>query len=142
MDLKYCKPPLKIRFVHDNVPIKRPGQAMPDRGCQACSWRPFTGSARRYIKAVHLHKQLIQRLLSLVMTSSEARPPVTPYSIYLVYEDYARLIFSRLLEEIAHPRSAYTNEHLDEVEPLTLRNGTSASRPQPSQGGFADSWRS
>jgi hypothetical protein len=53
------------------------------------------------LEAVHLHQQLVQRLLALVVPAAEARAAVATDSFDLVYEDDAWRIALALLEEIA-----------------------------------------
>ena len=67
------------------------------------------------LETVHLDEQLIEGLLALVMPSPEARTSVTPNRVNLVDEDDAWCMLLGLLEHVAHPRCADTDEHLDEV---------------------------
>src|SRR6185437_10026349 len=67
------------------------------------------------LEPVHLHEELVQRLLALVVSAAEARATMAAYGVDLIDEDDARGVLFRLLEHIAHARSAHTDEHLDEV---------------------------
>ena len=68
------------------------------------------------LKTVHLDEDRIQRLLALVMAArAEARPTPTPNSVDLVQEDDAGRVFLRGLEQVADPRGAHADEHLDEI---------------------------
>ena len=67
------------------------------------------------LEAVHLDEELVQRLLALVMSAAEPRAAVTADGVDLVHEDDAGRVLLALLEEVAHPRGADADEHLDEV---------------------------
>ena len=71
--------------------------------------------ARAVAEPVHLHEQLIQRLLALVVTTAETGTTLTADGVDLVDEDDARAVVLGLLEQIAHTRRTDTDEHLDEV---------------------------
>ena len=68
------------------------------------------------IEAIHLHQQLIQRLLALIVAADDiaaAAPP--PDRIQLVHEDDRRGRLLRLIEKVAHTRRTDTDDHLDEL---------------------------
>ncbi len=67
------------------------------------------------LEAVHLHQQLVQRLLALVVTAAQARAAMAADRVDLVDEDDARRMLLGLLEHVAHARGADADEHLDEV---------------------------
>ena len=67
------------------------------------------------LEAVHLHQQLVERLLALVVAAAEARAAVAADGVDLVDEDDARRVLLRLLEHVAHARGADADEHLHEV---------------------------
>src|SRR5438552_3725639 len=67
------------------------------------------------LEAVHLDEELVERLLALVVAAAETRAAVTADGVDLVDEDDARGVLLPLHEEIAHPRGAHADEHLDEV---------------------------
>ena len=66
-------------------------------------------------KPVHLHQELVQRLLSLVVTAAHAGAAVATDGVDLVDEDDARRLLLGLLEHVAHSRCAHAHEHLDEI---------------------------
>ena len=66
-------------------------------------------------EAVHLHQQLVQRLLALVVTAAHAGAALAADGVDLVDEDDAGTVLLGLLEQVAHPGGADTDEHLDEV---------------------------
>src|SRR5262245_35934929 len=67
------------------------------------------------LEAVHLHQELVERLLALVVAAAQAGAAMAPDRVDLVDEDDAGRVLLALHEEIAHPRRADADEHLDEV---------------------------
>src|SRR5262249_6296621 len=67
------------------------------------------------LEAVHLHQELVQRLLALIVAAAETGAAVSADRIDLVHEDDARRVLLALLEQIAHARGPDTDEHLDEI---------------------------
>src|SRR5438876_8245448 len=68
----------------------------------------------RWIKAVELGQELVQGLLLLVMPAADIGATGPPECVEFVDEDDRRRVLARLLEEVAHPRRADADEHLDE----------------------------
>src|SRR5690554_2988712 len=66
-------------------------------------------------EAVHLHQQLVQGLLALVMTAAQACATMTAHRIDLVDEDDAGRMLLGLLEHVAHPAGADTDEHFYKI---------------------------
>ena len=54
------------------------------------------------LEAVHLHEELVQRLLALVVAAAQAGAAVTADGVDLVDEDDAGRVLLALLEEVAH----------------------------------------
>ena len=81
--------------------------------------RPVGGGdqdhAAAYVEAVHLDQQLVEGLLALVVAAAHAGATVPADGIDLVDEDDCGRVLLRLLEQIADPGGADTDEHLDEV---------------------------
>ena len=69
----------------------------------------------RHREAVHLHEELVQRLLALVVAAAQAGAAVAADGVDLVHEDDAGAVLLGLLEQVAHARGAHAHEHLDEV---------------------------
>src|ERR1700728_3000758 len=67
------------------------------------------------LEAVHLYEQLVERLLTLVVTATEPGAAVTPNGVDLVHENDAGRVLLGLLEQVAHTRGADTDEHLNEI---------------------------
>ncbi len=66
-------------------------------------------------KAIHLHQNLVECLLALVMPAAHAGTAAAPHGVNLVNKDNARGVFLSLGEQIAHPASANTDKHLHEL---------------------------
>ncbi len=67
------------------------------------------------VEAIHLDQQLVEGLLTLVVTAAHAGAAVAADRVDLVDEDDGRRVLLRLLEQVAHAARADTDEHLDEV---------------------------
>ncbi len=66
------------------------------------------------VEAVHLHQNLVQRLLAFVVATAEAGAALAAHGIDLVDEDDAGRVALGLIEQIAYPAGADADEHLDE----------------------------
>src|SRR2546421_5496675 len=86
------------RFVQPIGPVGR----CDDHNCLVC------------IKAIHFHQQLVQGLLSLVVTI-DAASTLPTHGINFVDEDDARSRLLGLVEEITHTACADTDQHLDKL---------------------------
>ena len=67
------------------------------------------------LEAVHLHQQLVEGLLALVVAAAQAGAAMAADGVDLVDEDDAGLVLLGLLEQVAHPAGADAHEHLHEV---------------------------
>ena len=67
------------------------------------------------VEAVHLDQQLVEGLLALVVTAAHAGAAVAADGVDLVDEDDRGGVLLGLLEQVADPAGADTDEHLDEV---------------------------
>mmetsp|Transcript_7856 Transcript_7856/g.23167 ORF Transcript_7856/g.23167 Transcript_7856/m.23167 type:complete len:226 (+) Transcript_7856:1406-2083(+) len=67
------------------------------------------------IESIHLHKDLVDGLLTLVIATSEASTTLTTNRINLINENNARSILLRLREDITHTRRTHTNEHFNKL---------------------------
>src|SRR3972149_6026520 len=69
------------------------------------------------LKTIHFHKQLIERLLSFVMTAAKAGPSLTPDRVDFIDEDNTGRALLPLFKKIADTARSHTNEHLHKVGP-------------------------
>ena len=67
------------------------------------------------VEAVHLDEHLVEGLLALVVAAAHAGTAVPADGVDLVDEDDGRRVGLGLLEQVADPGGADTDEHLDEV---------------------------
>ena len=67
------------------------------------------------LEAVHLHQELVERLLAFVITAAQAGAAMASDRVDLVDEDDAGRVLLGLLEHVAHPARADADEHLDEI---------------------------
>ena len=67
------------------------------------------------LKAVHLHQQLVQGLLTLVVTAAQTGTALTAHRIDLIDEDNAGHGLFGLVEQIAHAGSTHADVHLHKV---------------------------
>src|ERR1019366_5354920 len=87
------------------------------RVCLATTSRSTAGSSRvvRGLEPAHLNQQLVERLLALVVTTSQAGAALAAHGVDLVHEDDAGRVLLGLVKEVAHPAGADPDEHLDEL---------------------------
>ena len=69
------------------------------------------------VEAVHLDQKLIERLIALVVAAWSSGAPGLADGVELVDEDQARRPGLGFREQVAHARSAHTDEQLDEIGP-------------------------
>src|SRR5262249_23529025 len=93
-------------------------------------------------EAVHLHQQLVERLLALLVNEgSRRRAPLARHRVELVDEDDARRVLLCVLEQVAHPRRADTDEQLDEVRARRGKQGhLGLAGQRPGQQGLSKTW--
>ena len=106
---------LQVGGVHRDLPVEAAGaqqRRVEDVG-------PVRGGdqddAALHVEAVHLDEQLVQGLLALVVPAADAGAAVAADGVDLVDEDDGRGVLLGLLEQVADPGGADTDEHLDEV---------------------------
>src|SRR5690554_3850586 len=107
--------PIHVRVRHNNLAVETTGPQQ--RGIEHIG--AVRGSNQDYalvrLEAVHLHQQLVQCLLPLVVTAAEAGTTMAADGVDLVDKDDAGGVLLALFEHVAHPAGADTDEHLDEV---------------------------
>src|SRR5699024_11254381 len=67
------------------------------------------------VEAVHLHEQLVEGLLALVVAAAHSGATLATDGVDLVDEDDAGCVLLRLHEQVAHTGGTDTNEHFHEV---------------------------
>ena len=66
-------------------------------------------------EAIHFHQQLVQGLLTFIVSTASAGATLAANGINLIDEDDTRTIFLRLLKQVTHARCTNTDEHFHEV---------------------------
>ena len=105
---------LEIGIADGHLPVEPPGpeqRRIEDVGAVGGRHDHDAVAAR---EAVHLHEQLVERLLALFVTERMAAA-VASHRVELVDEDDARGMAARLAKQLAHARGAHAGVHLDEV---------------------------
>ena len=94
---------LQVGRIDDDLAVK-PSRPQ-ERGIQDVRTigRGQEDNSRGRVKAVHLDKQLVQRLLPFIMTSAKPGAAMTAYRIQLVDEDDTGSLALGLLKEISYP---------------------------------------
>ena len=108
-------PPVDVGSVDHDLPVE--AARAEERGVEdvgAVRRREDDHAARR-VEAVHLHQQLVERLLTLVVPATDAGTAVTADGVELVHEDDRRRRLLRVLEQLADAGRAHSDEHLHEV---------------------------
>src|SRR5688500_3295542 len=113
-----------VRAVHYDLAVEAAG---PQQG----GIQDFRTIGRRHddhgfarIEAIHLDQKLIQRLLTLVMSTHRAADPAgLAQCVQLIDEDNARRLRLGLLEQVAHTRGTNAHEHLDELGAIDREEG-------------------
>src|SRR5215204_2569144 len=115
MDPEDLLPPGEVRPVDHDLPVETAWSE--ERGVEdvrAVGGGEHDDPALR-IEAVHLDEELVEGLLALVVSASQAGAALAAYSVDLVHEDDAGRVLLGLLEEVAHAAGADADEHLHEV---------------------------
>ena len=115
MHLQHCTAARQVGVGHRDLAVEAAGpqqRRIEDVG-------PVGGrdedDAGARVEPVHFDQQLVQRLLAFVVTAAEAGAALAAHRVDLVDENDARVVLLGLLEQVAHPRRADADEHLDEV---------------------------
>ena len=67
------------------------------------------------LETVHLHEELIQSLLTLIVPTAQPGTPMSPDGVDLIDEDDARCVRFPLLEQVPYPAGSDPDEHLYEI---------------------------
>jgi hypothetical protein len=67
------------------------------------------------LETIHLNEELVERLLTLIVTTTHASTTVTTYGIDLIDEDDTRSVLLTLNEEVTNSGRSHSHEHLNKV---------------------------
>ena len=114
---------VKVRERHDDLAIE-PSRAQQRRvervGAVGGADHDDTLGA---FEAVHLREHLVERLLALVVATTETGAALATDRVDLVDEDDRRCLLAGGLEEVAHTARADADEHLHEVRARHRQEG-------------------
>ena len=106
---------VQVGIVHRHLPVEAAGaQKRGVKNVAAVGGR-HDDHALIDGKAVHFHQQLVQRLLTLVVTAAQTRAAVTAHRVDLVDKHNGGRGLLGLLKQIAHAACAHAHEHLHKV---------------------------
>ena len=115
VNLEYFFPAANVGDLYVNLTVETAGaQQCGVENIRAVGCR-HNDNAVVLFKAVHLDKQLVERLFALVVTAAQARAALSADRVDFVDENDARHIVFRLVEQVAHTRRADADEHFDKV---------------------------
>ena len=119
MDLQYLFSSLYVRYVDVYLSVKsaRTHKSRVEYVGSVC--RRHNYNAFVLFKAVHLHKQLVEGLFSLVVSAAETRASLSAHGVYLVNEYDTRHILLCLIKEVSHSRR--TGTHQQDVKMRLVR---------------------
>ncbi len=108
-------PALDVGGVYGDLPVKAPGAEQGGVQDVGAVGGGHDHDGRVLLKAVHLHEELVQGLLPLVVPAPHPASPLPPHGVNLVNEDDAGGVALGGLKEVPDPRRPYPHEHLHEV---------------------------
>ena len=112
-----------VGLVHQHLPVEAAGAHQRRVEHLGAIGRGHDDDGLARIEAVHFRQQLVERLLALFVAAHRALHAHLAQRVELVDEDDAGRLGFGLGEQIAHPRGAHADEHLDE-----LRSGQAEER--------------
>ena len=107
-------PALEVGGVHGDLPVEAPGAQQ--RGVEHIGpvGRRDEDDVGAQVEAVEFDEQLVERLLALVVTASDAHAAAAAHGVDLVDEDDRGGVLLGLGEQVAYTRGPHADEHLDE----------------------------
>ena len=67
------------------------------------------------LETIHLYKQLVERLFTLIISTAHTHTTTTTNSIYLIDKDDTRRMLFSLLKHISYSRCPNTDKHFNEI---------------------------
>ncbi|OQB03111.1 MAG: hypothetical protein BWY25_00169 [Chloroflexi bacterium ADurb.Bin222] len=107
--------PANVRLIQNDAPI----EASRPQQCRIEDVRPVGRRDHDHVgvraETVHLHENLIERLLALIVGTAKSRAAITSDGVNLIHEHDAGAVTLGLVEEVAHAAGPHADEHLDEL---------------------------
>ena len=114
MDSQDASTSLEIGKVHSDLPV----ETTRSQQGQIQNIHPVGGGngddSWVAIESVHLHQQLVDGLLTLVVSAGKSCTTLVTYSINLINEDDAGRVLLSLAEDVTDTGRSHTHEHLNE----------------------------
>ena len=115
MNLEYCFSTSDVRKIDVDLSVKSTWSEQ--------RWIEYVGTVgRRHndnivvgLESVHLNKQLIERLLSLVVTTTKTCTTLSADCVYFVYEYYARAVLFCRIKKASYTACAHAHVHFHKV---------------------------
>ena len=114
MHLQNIDTALEVRLLHDDTTVKTAWTQQRRVEDLRTVRRTHDHDALRSIEAIHLGQQLVQRLLTLLVSTEAGISRLTD-GIDLIDEDDTWCRLGRLLEQITYTARTDADEHLDEI---------------------------
>ena len=94
-------------------------------------------------ETIHLNQELVERLLSLIVTAAHAGTTLSGNRIDLIDKDNTRGIFLGFLKQVADTGCADTDEHFNKIRTGNREERNAClTRHRFGKQGFTGSWRS
>src|SRR5574337_1286258 len=115
MHLKDLLPSLDIGAVEGHLSVETPGAEQGRIKNFRSVGRGHDDNTLVCVEAVHLHQQLVQGLLTFIMSAHRVQPTSLSERIQLVDKDDAWGLFLSLGKEVTHASRPDPYEHLDKI---------------------------
>jgi hypothetical protein len=142
VDVQYRDAILLVGAVDQNLTIEAAGAQQRRIQDLRPVGRRQQDDADRRIETVHLHEELIERLLLFGITAIRKGSAGAAQRVELVDKDDRRRLLARLVEQVAHPRGADADKHFDELGAGNRKElDACLARDRASQQRLAGAWR-
>ena len=107
--------PLDVGKIDVDLPVKPSGTKQSTVEDIRTVGRRHDDNALVGLKAIHLDKDLVQGLFTLIMSATEPGPSLTADGVDLIDENNARLVAFCHIKQVTHTRSTDTDVHFHEI---------------------------
>ena len=123
-NLEYAGTPLDIRGGHVNLPVKASRtQEGLIKNVHAVGGGQHDHIRGARVEAVHLHQQLVQRVLCLALATHVAAAAFPAHRVDFVDEKNAGRVFARQGEHVPDPGWTHADKHLQKFGPRHREEG-------------------
>ena len=110
-----CLAALNVGIAHGYLPVKAAGTQQSGVKYVGTVCGGKDNYALVYRKAVHLHQQLVEGLLTLIVSAAKARASLAAYSVDFVDENNCGSKLLCVCKQVAYAAGAHAYEHLHKV---------------------------